>query len=139
MGRVAKVKTTENEANVDAFINSVANEQKRMDSYVLIKLMQAAMNEPPKMWGSSLIGFGSKRYKSPTSGREVDWFKVGFSPRKANLSLYLMGLEGTVREDMLNRLGKYKTGGGCVYVNKLDDVDMQVLTEIINTVATINE
>lgn len=110
---------------------SLPTDQKRKDSQVLIELMQSAAKEKPKMWGSALIGFGSLRYKSP-SGREVDWFRIGFSPRKANLSLYLMGLDAATREALLQKLGKYKTDGGCIYINKLDDVDMSVLEEMIN-------
>ena len=82
------------------------------------------------MWGSSMIGFGDVRYKSPASGREVDWFKIGFSPRKANLSLHL-GLNIQLHADALSKLGKHKTGVGCLYINKLEDVDMKVLEKII--------
>ena len=88
-------------------------------------MMEKAMKEKPKMWGSSMIGFGDVRYKSPTTGREVDWFKIGFSPRKANISLHLIDLKQYA--DALNKLGKHKTGVGCVYINKLEDVDIKVL------------
>jgi hypothetical protein len=132
MAKLAKVKTTENEASVDDFISSVTPEQKREDSLVLLKLMQLATKEKPKMWGGSLIGFGKLVYKSPASGREVEWFKVGFSPRKANLSLYFMGIDVPVREALLGKLGKHKTDGGCVYINKLADVDIEVLKEMID-------
>lgn len=131
MAKLAKVKTTENEASVDDFIAGVLPEQKREDSLILIKLMQQATKEKPKMWGGSLIGFGKMIYKSPASGREVEWFNVGFSPRKANLSLYFMGIDDTIRKDLLSRLGKHKTDGGCVYVNKLADVEINVLKEMI--------
>ena len=131
MAKPAKIKTTESESSVEDFLNGVADEQKRKDSEVIIKLMQKAAKEAPKMWGSSIIGFGNLRYKSP-SGREVDWFRMGFSPRKANLSLYLMGLDAKVREDSLKKLGKYKTDGGCIYINKLADVDMKILEGMIN-------
>ncbi len=131
MAKLAVVKTTENEESVDDFINSVADEQKRADSAALIKLMHKLTKQQPKMWGASLIGFGNHRYESPTSGRQVDWFKVGFSPRKAAISLYLMGLEGEQRTEMLARLGKHKTDGGCVYVKKLADIDMGVLEEMV--------
>jgi hypothetical protein len=80
--------------------------------------------------GSSIIGFGNKRYKSPASGREVDWFKIGFSPRKANLTVYLINMQ--LHADALKKLGKYKTGGGCLYINKLKDIDMKVLEGMIN-------
>src|SRR5688572_18844996 len=85
----ADIKTKQNAASVEDFIDTVKDEQKRNDSFAILEMMKKATGEEPKMWGSSLIGFGFKRYKSPTSGREVDWFLVGFSPRKANLSLYL--------------------------------------------------
>lgn len=90
MGKLVEIKTKENSLNVEDFINAVADEEKRKDSFLLLKLMQKAMKENPKMWGSSIIGFGNKRYKSPATGREVDWFRIGFSPRKATLSLYLV-------------------------------------------------
>jgi hypothetical protein len=92
-------------------------------------MMEKAMKEKPKMWGSSMIGFGDVRYKSPATGREVDWFKIGFSPRKANLSLHLIDLQR--HADALKNLGKYKTGTGCLYINKLEDVDIKVLGEMI--------
>ena len=134
MAKLAKVKTTENEASVDDFINGVADEQKRKDSLVLIKMMEKATKEKPKMWGASLIGFGNMVYKSPTSGREVEWFKIGFSPRKANLSIHVMGISPTDREAALQKLGKHKTDGGCIYINKLDDVDLKVLEGMIGAV-----
>lgn len=131
MGKLAKIKTTENEASVEGFINGVDNEQKRSDTLSIIKLMEKATNEKPKMWGTSLIGFGNVRYKSPTSGREVDWFRIGLSPRKANISLYFMGLSSEDRAESLQKLGKHKTGTGCVYINKLSDVDIDVLEHMI--------
>lgn len=131
MAKLAKVKTTETEASVEDFINAVPDEQKRADSVVLVKLMQKVSKERPKMWGASLIGFGNHIYQSPTSGRQVEWFKVGFSPRKANISLYVMGMAEEKRTELLSRLGKYKTEGGCVYVKKLADVDMAVLEEMV--------
>jgi Domain of unknown function (DU1801) len=132
--KVAEIKTKETTASVEDFINSVADETKRKDSFHLLKLMEKATKEKHKMWGASLIGFGNKRYKSPNTGREVDWFVIGFSPRKANLSLYL-SLDIKQRADALSKLGKHKTGVGCLYINKLEDVDMNVLEEMINTAA----
>jgi hypothetical protein len=85
------------------------------------------------MWGTSIIGFGDVRYKSPSSGREVDWFKIGFSPRKANLTIYLINMQ--LYAEALKKLGKHKTGGGCLYINKLDDVDIKLLEKIIATAA----
>ena len=131
MGKLAQIKTKETDSNVDDFINAVADEQKRKDSFAILKMMQKATNEEPKMWGSSIIGFGNLRYKSPKTGREVDWFKVGFSPRKANISLYL-NLDVKAQTSFLEKLGKHKTGAGCLYMNKLEDVDVKVLEEMIN-------
>jgi hypothetical protein len=96
--------------------------------------MEKATKEKPKMWGTSMIGFGLMRYRSPTTGREVDWFKMGFSPRKANLSLHLCGNLKT-HADALKKLGKHKTGVGCIYINKLEDVDLKILEGIINATA----
>jgi len=126
----AEIKTSQNAASVEDFINSVQDEQKRKDSFEILKMMQKITGEKPKMWGSSLIGFGKKTFKSPTSGREVDWFLLGFSPRKANLSLY-MGLNIQDHAAELKKLGKHKTGVGCLYINKLDDIDVKVLKEMM--------
>jgi hypothetical protein len=134
MGKVAEIKTKENDASVEEFINSITDEGKRADSFALLKMMQEATHETPKMWGGSLIGFGNKRYKSPASGREVDWFIIGFSPRKANFSLYL-SFDLRQYADSLTKLGKHKTGMGCLYINKLKDVDQTVLEEIIREAA----
>ena len=129
MGKLVVIKTKQNSSSVEDFINSIAEEQKRKDSFTILKLMEKAMKEKPKMWGSSMIGFGFVRYKSPTSGREVDWFKIGFSPRKANLSLHLIDLQR--HADALKKLGKHKTGSGCLYINKLEDVDIKILEKMI--------
>ena len=130
MGKVAEIKTKQTESSVEDFISKVENEQKRKDSYALLRLMEKASNERPKMWGSSIIGFGNKRYKSPSSGREVDWFKIGFSPRKANLTVYLIDLQQ--HAGALKKLGKHKTGRGCIYINKLSDIDIKVLEKMIH-------
>jgi hypothetical protein len=130
MGKPADIKTKENDASVEAFINSVPDLEKRNDSFAILEMMQKATNEAPKMWGGSLIGFGNKRYKSPASGREVDWFIIGFSPRKANFSLYL-SFDLRQYAEKLAKLGKHKTGMGCLYINKLKDVDLAVLEEMI--------
>ena len=91
MGKLAVIKTKQTELSVYDFINSVPDEQNVKTSQVILKLMQKATNESPKSWGNSIVGFGNVRYKSPATGREVDWFKIGFAPRKGNLSLYLIG------------------------------------------------
>lgn len=130
--KLAEIKTKPTAASVEEFINSVTNEQKRKDSFAIVEMMKKATGEEPKMWGSSIIGFGNKRYKSPATGREVDWLLIGFSPRKTSLSLYLtMDIKKQV--DMLAKLGKHKTGVGCLYINKLEDVDINVLQEMIET------
>ncbi|MFL5807900.1 MAG: DUF1801 domain-containing protein [Flavisolibacter sp.] len=131
MGKLAEIKTKETQTSVDDFINAINDEQKRKDSFVLLKMMQKATAEKPKVWGNSMIGFGNVRYKSPASGREVDWFKIGFAPRKTNFSLHLVG-DVNGQTNLLKKLGKHKTGVGCLYINKLEDVDLKVLEEIIN-------
>ncbi len=128
--KLAVIKTKQTTASVEDFLNSVQGEQKRKDSFVLLEMMKKASREEPKMWGASLIGFGSKRYKSPASGREVDWFLIGFSPRKANLSLYLM-INHKEHAAEIKKLGKHKTAGGCFYINKLEDIDLKVLQGMI--------
>jgi hypothetical protein len=95
-------------------------------------MMKKATGEEPKMWGSSIIGFGNKRFKSPTSGREVDWLIIGFSPRKANVALYL-GIGIKQHADALKKLGKHKSGVGCLYINKLEEIDVKVLKGIIDS------
>jgi hypothetical protein len=132
MSKLVEIKTKPTSLIVESFIDSITDEQKRRDSYTILRLMETATNEKPKMWGASLIGFGDERYKSPNTGREVDWFKIGFSPRKANISLHL-GLNLKQHTDAFTKLGKHKTGAGCLYINKLDDVDLKVLERIINT------
>ena len=129
MGKLAAIKTKPTSLSAEDFINSITDEQKRKDSLIILKLMEKAMKEKPKMWGSSMIGFGDVRYKSPATGREVDWFKIGFSPRKANLSLHLVDLQR--HADALKKLGKHKTGVGCLYINKLEDIDIKILEKMI--------
>ena len=134
MGKPAEIKTKQNSASVEDFIAGIPDEQKRKDSQIILKMMEKATQEKPQMWGSTLIGFGKLRYKSPATGREVDWFKMGFSPRKANLSLH-MGLNVQKHAENLDKLGKYKTGVGCLYINKLEDVDIKVLEKMISAAA----
>ena len=129
---MAEIKTKPTSDSVEDFINKIKDEQKRKDSFAILEMMKKATGEEPTMWGSSIIGFGNMRYKSPATGREVDWLKIGFSPRKANLSLYLtMNIQKHAAA--LKKLGKHKTGVGCLYINKLEDVDVKVLKDIINT------
>ncbi|MDQ3682161.1 MAG: DUF1801 domain-containing protein [Bacteroidota bacterium] len=131
MSKLAEIKTKETSGSVEDFINNVKDEQKRKDSFVILEMMKKATGEEPKMWGSSVIGFGNKRYTSPATGREVDWLRIGFSPRKANLSLYIsVGIKEHAAA--LTKLGKHKTGVGCLYINKLEDIDMKVLKAMID-------
>ena len=133
MGKLAEIKTKPTASSVDSFIASISDEQKRKDSRTILEMMEKATKEKPKMWGSSMIGFGDKRYKSPATGREVDWFRIGFSPRKNNLSLHLIDLQR--QAEALKKLGKYKTGVGCLYINKLEDIDIKVLEKMISAAA----
>ena len=129
---MADIKTKPTSASVEDFINSIKDEQKRKDSFVLLEMMKKAIGEEPKMWGSSIIGFGQVRLKSPNTGREVDWLRIGFSPRKANLSLYISGDINHQHAEALKKLGKHKTSVGCLYINKLADIDMKVLEGMLD-------
>ena len=128
--KLAEIKTKPTAASVEDFINAIKDEQKRKDSFVLLEMMKKATGEEPILWSNSIIGFGNKRYKSPATGREVDWLLIGFAPRKANLSLNLT-IDIKKHADALKKLGKHKTGVGCLYINKLEDVDLKVLKGII--------
>ena len=129
--KLVEIKTKPTIASVEDFINSVNDEQKRKDSFVLLEMMKKATGEEPVLWSNSIIGFGIKRYKSPATGREVDWLRIGFSPRKANLSLYLM-IDIKQQADALKKLGRHKTGVGCLYINKLEEIDLKVLRGMID-------
>lgn len=126
---MAELKTKENEASVEDFLNKIEDEQKRNDSRKITELMRKATGAEPKMWGDAIVGFG-KRSMQYASGRELDWLIIGFSPRKQNLTLYLSTGEAW-NEDLLSKLGKHKTGMGCLYVKRLSDVDENVLKELI--------
>jgi hypothetical protein len=126
---MAEIKTKQTNADVHEFINMSADtEQKRKDSFELLKLMQDFTGYEPKMWGPSIIGFGSYHYKSERSSQEGDWPLVGFSPRKAAISLYVYMGQGS---ELLNDLGKYKMGKACIYVKKLSDIDTDVLVKLM--------
>ncbi|CAJ36138.1 DUF1801 domain-containing protein [Methanocella arvoryzae] len=126
---MAELKTRKTEASVTDFLNGIADERKRQESFTLLELMREATGQEPKMWGANIVGFGDVHLRYET-GRELDWFPVGFSPRKQNLTVYInKGL--TDYQPLLGRLGKYRTGKSCLYINKLADVDTGVLKEII--------
>jgi hypothetical protein len=129
MAKKVELKTQVNDASVEDFLNAVTDEQKRADCFEILRLMEQVTKEEPKMWGPSIVGFGSYHYKG-ASGREGDWMLTGFSPRKANLTLYIMG-GFDPHQDLLKKLGKHKTGGGCLYIKRLDDVDQEVLKELV--------
>jgi hypothetical protein len=124
-----ELKTKKNESSVEEFLNNITDEQKRKDSFEILDMMKKATKSEPKMWGSAIIGFGDYHYKS-ASGQEGDWFKTGFSPRKQSISLYMIcGLLPV--KLLLDKLGKHKTGKGCLYINKISDIDIKILKEII--------
>jgi hypothetical protein len=126
---MAELKTRKTAASVEKFLGAVKDEQTRKDCQAIVKLMQRATKARPKMWGPSIVGFGDYHYKY-ASGRENDWFLTGFSPRKGNLTLYIMS--GFHRyPELMKKLGKCKAGGSCLYVKRLADVDTKVLNELI--------
>lgn len=125
----AELKTKVNDVSVDDFLNGIEDEQRRKDCLAVAKLMEQATKAKPKMWGSTIVGFGSYRYKYAT-GREGDWMLVGFSPRKQNLTLYIMaGFEDY--DDLMKKLGKHKIGKSCLYINKLSEIDITVVKQLI--------
>ncbi len=128
---MAEVKTKQTDADVYEFINAFANsEQKKKDSHELIKFIQKITAYEARMWGPSIIGFGSYHYKSERSRQQGDWPMIGFSPRKAAISLYVYcGSKG--QDELLKDLGKFKMGKACIYVNKLSDINMEILEKLI--------
>ena len=126
----ANNKTQLTEASAEDFFNTISDEQRRADSLTVDEIMRRVTGEEPKMWGTGIVGYGLRHLKYE-SGREMDWMVIGFSPRKSNLTLYV-GLGGDNRyDDQLARLGKHKTGKGCLYINKLSNIDEAVLEELI--------
>jgi len=126
---MAELKTKLNNASVDKFLKGIKDEQTRADCFQIVEIMKKATKAEPKMWGTSIVGFGDYHYKYE-SGREGDWFVAGFSPRKQNLTLYAMG-GFHKREDLLKKLGKHSLGKGCLYIKKLEDVDTKVLKDLV--------
>lgn len=126
---MAELKTKMHDGDVEKFLSDVENEKRREDSFAVLALMKKITKEEPKMWGPSIVGFGTYHY-TYASGREGDWMLTGFSPRKTALTVYIMA--GFDRyEELMAKLGKYKTGSSCLYINKLEDVDIKVLSELI--------
>ncbi len=128
---MASVKTSQNDTSVEEFLDSVQNDQRKKDGWYLYELLRNITGESPKMWGPSIIGYGSYHYKYE-SGREGDWFLAGFSPRKQGMTIYIMMGFGRY-EKLLAQLGKHKLGKSCLYINKLSDVDQEVLKELIQS------
>ncbi|WP_417589833.1 DUF1801 domain-containing protein [Owenweeksia hongkongensis] len=127
---MSELKTKKNDKDPMEFIASVENEKRKADSRVVMDLMEKITGEKGTMWGPSIVGYGSYHYKY-ASGREGDWMITGFSPRKQSLTLYIM--PGFDRyEELMGKLGKYKTGKSCLYINKLEDVDIDVLEQLVS-------
>jgi hypothetical protein len=126
---MAENKTVPTDQSVDDFLNALEDEQQRSDSFALLDLMREVTGLEPQMWGSSIIGFGSYHYKY-ASGREGDTMLVGFSPRKQNLTIYNMGGIDP-NDELFKKLGKHTTGKGCLYIKRLDDVDLPTLKSLI--------
>lgn len=128
---MGELKTLENDGSVTDFINAVPEETKRQDSSVLLDMFKRVTGQEPRMWGTSMIGFGKYHYKSERSTQEGDWPLAAFSPRKQNLTLYFMQGFDTLLAEPLAKLGKHKTSKSCLYINKLADVDVAVLEEVV--------
>ena len=126
---MAELKTQPSDDSIEAFLNGVADEKKRQDCFTILELMQQVTDTEPRMWGDSIVGFGSYHYKY-ASGREGDWFLTGFSPRKQNLTLYIMA--GFDQYDaLLEKLGKFKIGKSCLYIKKIEDIDLPTLKQLV--------
>ena len=125
---MAEIKTKVTDASVEDFLNSVDNDTRRQDGFELLKMYKRVTKMEPKMWGPSMVGFGQYHYKSERSSQEGDWPLAAFSPRKQNLTLYVYPNN---HPELLKDLGKHKTSVGCLYINKLADVDMKVLEKIV--------
>ena len=126
---MAELKTKTNDGDVKAFLNDITDEGKRQDCFRVLELLKKVTKAEPKMWGASIVGLGSYHYKYE-SGREVDWFLAGFSPRKQNITFYIMS-GFTKYDELLAKLGKHKTGKSCLHINKLEDVNLSILEEMI--------
>lgn len=127
---MAELKTRPNQKSVEKFLNQVEPESKRLDTIKLLEFFKKVTGEQPVMWGDSIVGFGSYHYKSPNTKREGVWLATGFSPRKQNLTVYVMnGFDNYQKE--LEKLGKFKTSVSCLYFKKLEDIDLSVLETII--------
>jgi hypothetical protein len=134
---MTELKTTQNNDSVDDFINTIDDAQKHKDSQILNKLMQKATGEKPVMWGKSIVGYGSYSYKY-SNGKEATWMLVGFSPRKANITVYIMSgfdkyadASGYDPKPLLDKLGRHSTAKSCLYIKRLEDVNTDVLKQLV--------
>jgi len=127
---MAELKTKQNDQSVETFLNEIEDEQTRQDCWTILNIMKEATQAKPKMWGSSIVGLGSYHY-TYQSGRAAEWFLIGFSPRKRNLTLYIMS-DFAEYDALLQRLGKHTTGKACLYIKRIADIDLAVLKELIN-------
>ena len=127
---MAQLKTQPNDQSVEVYLNRVADEKKRRDCFAILELMRDVTQSEPRMWGDSIVGFGSYHYNY-ASGREGDWPLVGYSPRSQNMSLYIMAGFSSF-DKLMAKLGKHKTGKSCLYIKRLDDVDEVVLRKLID-------
>ncbi len=128
---MSELKTKQNEASVETFLGAVDNERRREDSFTVLELMKRITGLEPQMWGTAIVGFGTYRYRY-ASGRSGQWPRIGFSPRKQSLTVYVMPGFSSY-DELLSRLGKHRTGKSCLYINKLADVDMGVLEDLIRS------
>lgn len=128
---MSTLKTLENDASVEDFLNSMPEDTKRQDGFALLEMFSRITGEKPVMWGAAIVGFGKYHYKSERSKQEGDWPLIAFSPRKQNLTLYIMPGPDSYA-DLIGKLGKCKTSVGCLYINKLADVDTGVLEKLVN-------
>lgn len=126
---MAELKTKRTNASVTAFLKRVRDDARRRDCLAVGRIMKQATRAAPKMWGTSIVGFGTYHYKY-ASGRQADWFLTGFAPRKQNLTLYLM--TAARYKPLLAKLGKYKLAGGCLHIKRLDDVNLTVLRQLVS-------
>lgn len=127
---MAELKTKLTKASVSEFIESIGNEEKRKESKAILKMLGRVTGKKPEMWGSSIIGFGRYTYTG-SNGKTNEWMAIGFSPRKQNLTLYILpGYSHDSMKSLLEKLGKYKTGKSCLYINKLEDIDLKILEQI---------
>ena len=126
---MAEIKTRKNDDSVEDFIAGIDDDRKREDAKTLLGIMEKVTGDKPHMWGPSIIGFGDQHYKYE-SGREGDWFKIGFSPRKQNLTLYVTDYI-PANDPLFDKLGKYSTGKSCIYIRRLEDVDTGILEKLV--------